>query len=93
MKAATPFTAATFVVPLSVPDPALVPKPITTFAVDMVRLPLASSMRTVTAGVRVAPAVAEVGCWLNTSLAAAPGETLNGELFAAERPDAEAVSW
>src|SRR5512146_1266102 len=43
-----------------------------TLAVDAVRLPPASRIRTVTGGAIVAPPVVAVGCWPKASLLAAP---------------------
>ena len=82
---ATPLTAATVVVPESVPPPGLVPMAIVTFAVDVVRPPDASSIRTVTAGETDAPAVAVVGCWRYVSLDGA-GVTLKVLLVFEVRP-------
>src|SRR5581483_7149345 len=80
---AVPATAATDVVPESVPPPGFEPSAIVTVAVLVVRLSLASRTRTVTAGLIVAPPVALVGCCPNTSLLAAPGLTVNVELVPA----------
>src|SRR5947209_15051250 len=72
LKVAVPLTAATVVVPLRVPLLGLVPIAIVTLAVLLVRLPFASRICTVTAGVMDAPATVFVGCWPNTSCVAAP---------------------
>src|SRR6185369_9439752 len=60
-NAATPFTAATVVVPDSVPPPGLLPMATVTLAVELVTvLPNASCTATCTAGLIAAPAVAFV---------------------------------
>ena len=82
-KVATPPEALTVVVPESVPPPGFVPIANVTDAVLVVRLLLASSSCTVTAGLIVAPPVVLVGAWPNTSCVAAPGCTVNVELVPA----------
>ena len=62
LNVAVPFTAATVVVPLSVPPLGFVPMEIVTFAVDVVGLPNWSRIATVTAGEMAWPAVVLVGC-------------------------------
>src|SRR5690242_6744818 len=75
---ATPATALADTVPPSVPPPALVPKSSVTEPVKPVAvLPFASRAVTAIAGAIVAPAVALVGCPVNTSCVAAPGTMLN----------------
>ena len=77
LKVATPLTAAALAV---VPPPAKVPPLSVSVTVDVsvvTVLPLASRTATVTAGVRVAPAVALLGCWRNASFAAAPAVIVN----------------
>src|SRR5262249_49282143 len=72
LNVATPATALTVVVPLSVAPPGLVPIEIVTAAVLLVTtLPLASCTCTVTAGVMAVPATAFDGCCANASLVAA----------------------
>src|SRR5207302_1448136 len=71
LNVAVPATAALGVVPLSVPPPGLVPMATPTLAVLLVRLPNWSRMRTVTAGVIVAPAFALLGCTPKASWLAA----------------------
>src|SRR6266550_4705612 len=89
---ATPFVAATVVVPDSVPPPGFAPSVTTTFAVKPGSvLPNASSAVTWTAGVIGAPAVVLDGWTVNTSCAAAPGVMLNGALVPGVRPVAAAV--
>ena len=85
LNVATPATAFALVVPVSVPPPGFVPIAVLTVAVEAVRLPYASSMRTVTAGVTGVPATVFTGCTLNTSLLAAATVTLNVALVAAVR--------
>src|SRR5512146_2408030 len=76
LNVATPPTAATVtVVPPGrwapvVPVPDVIAR--VTLAVDDVGLPPRSSIRTVTAGVTVAPLLVAVGCWPKASFAAAP---------------------
>src|SRR5436190_112125 len=75
---ATPATAATVVVPDSVPPPGLVPIATVTLAVELVTvLPNASCTDTCTAGAIATPAVAVVGWTENASAAAAAGLMLN----------------
>ena len=54
------------------PPPGFVPIATVTFAVLFVRLPAASRIRTVTAGVMIAPPVMLEGCVPKPSFAAAP---------------------
>jgi hypothetical protein len=73
LNVAMPPTAATEPPPVSVPPPGFVPMASDTFLTSVViRFPLASSIRTVTAGVIVAPATVFVGSWPKANLAAAP---------------------
>src|SRR3954469_12881959 len=73
-NAATPLTAATVVVPDSVPPPGLVPMATVMVAVELVTVLLnASSTATWTDGEMAAPALAFVGWTVNASLAAAAG--------------------
>ena len=90
---ATPALAAWLTVPSrcapAVPVPDVIPN--VTVAMDDVRLPFASRIRTVTAGEIVAPPVVEPGCWPNASLAAAPTVMLNGLEMTLIGPVAEAI--
>jgi len=70
---ATPPTAATVVVPLSVPPPGLVPMATVMPIVAAVTvLPCASWTVTATAGAIAVPAVAFAGCTVNASFAPGP---------------------
>src|SRR6266516_3579577 len=92
-KLATPLTAATVVVPASVPLAGFVPIATVMLVVAVVTmLPWASWTATCTAGVFAAPAAALLGWTVKTSFAAAPALMLNAVLVAAVRPAAEAVS-
>ena len=62
MNVAVPFTAATVVVPPSVPPLGFVPMEIDTFAVDVVGWPSWSRMAKVTGGEMAWPAIVLVGC-------------------------------
>src|SRR5512146_1881339 len=74
---ATPLTAATVVVPDSVPPPGLVPMATVTFAVELVTVfPNVSWTATCTAGERFTPAVALLGCTVNATFEAAAGVML-----------------
>src|SRR3954454_15974837 len=71
---ATPATAATVVVPDSVPPPGLAPMATVMLAVELVTVLLkASCTATCTAGAIDTPAVALPGCTLKASLEAAAG--------------------
>src|SRR5438552_8621573 len=74
--------ALTVVVPDSVPPFGLVPMATVTLAVLEVRLPPASWICTVTAGVIVDAVCVLLGCWANASFAAAPTVMLKAELGA-----------
>src|SRR3954471_7077702 len=76
-KIATPATAATVVVPDSVPPPGLAPMATVTFAVE-VGMVLANASCTVTRtdGAMEAPAIAFVGWTVNASWLAAAGTTV-----------------
>src|SRR2546423_12401612 len=92
-KVATPFTAATVLVPARVPLAGLVPIATVMLVVAVVTvLPWASWTVTRTAGVFAAPAVALLGCTVKTTLAAAPALMLNALLVALVRLVADAVS-
>src|SRR6266550_6489389 len=90
---ATPFTAATVLVPARVPLAGLVPIATVMLVVAVVTvLPWASWTVTCTAGVFIAPAAALLGCTVKTTFAAAPALMLNALLVAPVRPVADAVS-
>ena len=90
---ATPPTAATLVVPDSVPPAGLGPMATVTLAVKPVAvLPRASRAVTWTGGAIAAPAVTFVGWTEKTSSLAAPGVTLKGALGAVGTAAALAVS-
>ena len=92
-KLATPLTAATVVVPASVPPLGLLPSATVTFPAKPVAVfPWPSSTVTCSAGVMVAPAVVLVGCTVNTNWLAAPTVTLKELLVAPVGPAAAAVS-
>src|SRR3989442_8763269 len=83
---ATPLAAATVAVPARTPPAGLAPIAAVTLPVNPVAvLPCASSAVTCTAGVIVAPAVALVGCTVNTSWLAGPGVMVNAVDVAAVR--------
>src|SRR5438128_4380494 len=92
-KVATPLTAATVVVPESVPPPGLVPIATVMLAVELVTVLLnASCTVTCTAGATATPAVALVGWTVKASLVAVAGLMLNAELDAPESAPDAAVS-
>ncbi len=92
-KVATPATAATVVVPASVPPPGLEPIATVTFAVNPVAVfPSASRAVSCTAGVIVTPAVVLLGCTVNASWVAVPGVMSKPALVAALSPVAAPVS-
>src|SRR5881394_3452250 len=77
---ATPLTAATVVVPDSVPLPGLVPMATVMLALELVTVLLnASCTVTCTAGVMEAPAISFAGWAVNASLVAAAGLMLNAD--------------
>src|SRR5436305_1948593 len=77
---ASPLTAATVIVPESVPPPGLVPIATVMLAVELgTVLPNASCTATCTAGASAAPAVALVGCTVKASREAAAGVMLNAD--------------
>ena len=78
--------------PESVPLPGFVPIATVTVAVEVVRLPLTSSIRTVTPGVKNVPATVCVGCCENFSAVGVPGVMLNALLVAAVSGELEATS-
>src|SRR5687767_180403 len=90
---ATPLTAATVVVPDSVPPPGLVPMPMVMLAVELVTVfPKESCTVTCTAGAMDTPATAFVGCAVNATLKAAAGVMLNADEVSPVNPDEAAVS-
>src|SRR5438128_2657130 len=89
---ATPLTAATLVVPASVPPPGLAAIASATLPLNGVAvLPCASCAVTWTAGVIAAPRVALDGWTVNTRWVAPPAETLNAALVGDVSPVAAAV--
>src|SRR4051812_49517310 len=77
-KVATPFTAASVVVPDSVPPPGLVPMAMVMVAVELVTVLLnASCTVTCTAGAIATPATAFDGWTVKASFEAAAGLMLN----------------
>src|SRR5438552_13667706 len=87
MNVATPFTAATVVVPLSVLPPGLLPSATVTLPVNVgTRLPAGSSALSWTAGLIAPPATVLVGCWVNASRVAVPGVISNAVLVTGPRP-------
>lgn len=90
---ATPLTAATVVVPASVPPAGFVPIATATSPVKVVTvLPTGSWAVTWIAGVIVAPAAAVVGCTVNFNCDAEPTVMSNGVLTGELRPPVDAVS-
>src|SRR5438309_9557276 len=90
MNVATPFTAATVVVPLSVLPPGLLPSATVTLPVNVgTRLPAGSSALSWTAGLIAPPATVLVGCWVNASRVAVPGVISNAVLVTGPRRSEE----
>ena len=90
---ATPFDAVTVLVPESVPPLGFVPIATVTLPLnDVTVLPRPSSAVTVTAGVKVAPAVVFVGWPVKTRRFAAAGSMLNAALVVPVSPVALLVS-
>src|SRR5438094_7224094 len=90
---AMPFTAATLVVPESVPPPGFAPSATVTVPVNPVAVfPCASCAVTCTAGVIDVPAAVLVGCTENTKCAPMPAVILNVALGLPVSPVAAAVS-
>src|SRR5437667_7464918 len=86
-KVATPFTAATVLVPARVPLAGLVPIASVMLVVAVVTvLPWASWTVTCTAGVFIAPAAALLGCTVKTTFAAGPALMLHALLVAPVKP-------
>ena len=78
LNVATPPLAVCVDVPDNVPPgPEFVPMASVTFAVEVVRLPRLSSIRTVTDGEIEAPARVFVGCTVNFTCVAGPAVMLN----------------
>ena len=90
-KVATPLTAATVFVPLSVAEDGFVPIARVTEAEEFTRLPFASLTSTLTAGVIAFPTAVFEGCTLNASLFAAPAVMLNVELVSPAKPALDAA--
>src|SRR5689334_9058618 len=89
---ATPLTAATVVVPESVPPPGLLPMATVTLAVELgTVLPNASCTATCTDGEIAAPAMAVVGCTVKPTWDAAAAVMLNAAEVAPVSPEAAAV--
>src|SRR3954469_3285298 len=89
---ATPLTAATVVVPDSVPPPGLVPMATVMLADELVTVLLkASCTATCTAGEIATPAVSSVGWTVKATLEAAAGVTLNAAEVAPVSPADAAV--
>src|SRR5436190_2042610 len=76
---ATPLTAATVVVPDSVPPPGFVPTATVMLAVQLVTMFFPSSTLFRSAGEMATPATSSVGWAVNASLAAAAGLMLNAD--------------
>src|SRR5437870_1372175 len=90
---ATPLTAATGLVPLSVPPPGLAPSAKVTSPVKPVAtLPRASSARTFTAGLIWRPAIVVLGGVPNTSCVAVPAVIVKELLVVELNPAAVAAS-
>src|SRR3989442_1679013 len=82
-KLATPFVAATVVVPANVPSPGLLPSATVTVPVKVVTVfPSPSCAVTCTAGAIAAPAVVLAGCTVNARRSAAAAPTSNAALVA-----------
>src|SRR5437773_1879115 len=90
---ATPLTAATVVVPLSVLPPGLLPSATVTRPVKLgTGFPAGSSAVTCTAGLIAAPATVFDGCTVKASWVAVPGMMSNGVLVTGAKPPALAAS-
>src|SRR5437870_3781202 len=90
---ATPATAATVVVPDSVPLPGFAPSATVTLPLNVGSVfPRPSCALTCTAGVIAAPAAVVVGCTVIASCVADPGVMVNAALVAPVTPVALAVS-
>ena len=92
-KLATPFVAATVVVPVNVPATGLLPSATVTLPVKLGTVfPSPSCAVTCTAGAIAAPAVVLTGCTVNTRRSAAAAPTSNAALVPLATPVAAAVS-
>ncbi len=92
-KLATPFTAATVVVPPRVAPPGLVASATVTLPVKLgTGFPAASSALTWTAGLIAAPATVLDGCTVKASWVVVPGMMSNAVLVTGAKPLALAVS-
>src|SRR5512141_1302353 len=91
-KVATPFTAATVVVPDSVPPPGLVPMATVMLALEPVTVFPNASFTTTCTGAIATPAVVVVGGAVNPSLVAAAGMMANVNEVAPVSGDDTAVS-
>ena len=90
---ATPATAATLVVPESVPPAGFVSSArVTTPVKDGTVFPCASRATICNAGVMLAPAAVPLGCTVKASWVGAPGVMPKVALVALDRPLAVAVS-
>ena len=90
---ATPLTAATATAPPSCPPSGLVANASdTSFVAPGMTLPDASVIATCTAGAIAMPAVAVLGCEMNSTRAGALVTTLNAALVEPVSPDADAAS-
>src|SRR5437899_10572890 len=93
VNVATPFTAATLVVPASVPPPGLAPIATVMFPVNPEAvLPCTSWAVTCTAGLIAAPAAVLLGCPVNTSCGALPAVMLNAVDVGSGNPPLDATS-
>ena len=93
LKVATPPTAATVVVPDSVPPAGFTPKAIVTLPVKPVAtLPWASCAVACTAGVIATPAAVLLGSTVNTSAVAVPAVILKAALVPVVSPVTAAVN-
>src|SRR5437867_447949 len=90
---ATPLAAATVAVPASVPLPGFAPRAMVTLPLNPVAVfPCASCAVIWTVGAIAVPAVALLGCTVNSRVAAVPGVILNASLLPVATPAAAAVS-
>src|SRR4029077_3990602 len=84
---APPLTAATLAVPDRVPPPGFAPMAMVTVPVNVVAVfPAASCAATFTGGAMLAPAVASLGCTVNTSCVGVTGGMLKRPLVTPVRP-------
>src|SRR5438128_1044318 len=93
VNVATPFTAATLVVPASVPPPGLAPIATVMFPVNPEAvLPCTSWAVTCTAGLIAAPAAVLLGCPVNTSCVVLPAVLLTAVPAGSANPPLDASS-